>query len=96
LYLSLKKLTYILLYLKLSSSTNGPDFKDNCKGMDEQATARLFDRYYRGTNTDSAIEGSGLGMAVTKELVQAMGGQIQVTSKIGQGTVISIIWGASD
>ncbi len=68
------------------------DFKDNGIGMDQQTIERLFDRYYRGTNTDSAIEGSGLGMAVTKELVQAMGGQIIVNSKLGQGTVISIIW----
>lgn len=71
------------------------DFKDNGKGMDQQTIERLFDRYYRGTNTDSVIEGSGLGMAVTKELIQAMGGQIKVSSKLGQGTVISIIWTAS-
>lgn len=68
------------------------DFKDNGKGMDQQTIDRLFDRYYRGTNTDSTIEGSGLGMAVTKELVQAMGGQVKVNSKVGHGTVISIIW----
>ncbi|MEH6938670.1 HAMP domain-containing sensor histidine kinase [Bacillus sp. JJ664] len=71
------------------------DFKDNGKGMDQQTIERLFDRYYRGTNTNSAIEGSGLGMAVTKELVQAMGGQIKVNSKVGHGTVISIIWSGS-
>jgi two-component system OmpR family sensor kinase len=70
------------------------DFKDNGEGMDQQTITRLFDRYYRGTNTDSAMEGSGLGMAVTKELVQAMGGRIQVNSELGQGTVISIIWDA--
>lgn len=70
------------------------DFRDNGNGMDQETIRRLFDRYYRGTNTDSALEGSGLGMAVTKELVHAMGGRIEVNSKLGQGTVISILWDA--
>ncbi len=68
------------------------EFKDNGQGMDDQTLAALFDRYYRGTNTDSSTEGSGLGMAVTKELVQAMGGQIEVESQRGQGTVIRLIF----
>ncbi|MCL6602160.1 MAG: HAMP domain-containing histidine kinase [Paenibacillus sp.] len=68
------------------------DFRDDGQGMDPQTIARLFDRYYRGTNTDSSIEGSGLGMAITKELVQAMGGRIAVSSQIGEGTVISTIY----
>ncbi|WP_307587615.1 sensor histidine kinase [Paenibacillus wynnii] len=68
------------------------DFSDNGQGMDQQTIARLFDRYYRGTNTDSSIEGSGLGMAITKELVQAMGGRINVSTQMGEGTVISALF----
>ncbi|USB33655.1 HAMP domain-containing sensor histidine kinase [Paenibacillus sp. YPG26] len=68
------------------------DFRDNGQGMDGQTIERLFERYYRGLSTDSEIEGSGLGMAVTKELVQAMGGRIEVRSSPGQGTVVSLIW----
>ncbi|KGE20127.1 sensor histidine kinase [Paenibacillus wynnii] len=68
------------------------DFRDDGQGMDPQTIARLFDRYYRGTNTDSSIEGSGLGMVITKELVQAMGGRIAVSSQVGEGTVISTIY----
>jgi two-component system OmpR family sensor kinase len=68
------------------------DFRDNGRGMDQQTVDRLFDRYYRGTDTDSAIEGSGLGMAITKELVHAMGGRIEVNSRPAEGTVIRIIW----
>ncbi|MDQ0113293.1 sensor histidine kinase [Paenibacillus harenae] len=80
--------------IKLSEKGWRVDFGDNGHGMDQLTMERLFDRYYRGTNTDSAIEGSGLGMAVTKELVHAMGGRIEVNSRNGQGTVISIIWDA--
>lgn len=68
------------------------DITDNGQGMDPQTVGRLFERYYRGVSTDSETEGSGLGMAVTKELVQAMGGRIEVRSTPGQGTVVSLIW----
>nr|WP_255570332.1 HAMP domain-containing sensor histidine kinase [Cohnella sp. CFH 77786] len=79
---------------KLSSKGWRVDFRDNGQGMNPQTLGRLFDRYYRGTSTESEMEGSGLGMAVTKELVHAMGGRIEVDSKQGQGTVISLIWDA--
>ncbi|MBB3111373.1 signal transduction histidine kinase [Paenibacillus phyllosphaerae] len=72
------------------------DFADNGKGMDEETLERLFDRYYRGLNTESGAEGSGLGMAVAKELVQAMGGRIEAHSELGQGTVVSLIWDRRD
>lgn len=50
-------------------------FSDNGKGMNEETASRLFERYYRGTDTESRTEGSGLGMAVTKALVEALGEQ---------------------
>ncbi|MFC4099788.1 sensor histidine kinase [Paenibacillus xanthanilyticus] len=71
------------------------DFADNGRGMDEQTVERLFERYYRGLNTEIGSEGSGLGMAVAKELVQAMGGRIEVRSEPGRGTVVSLIWDRS-
>ncbi|MFD0590964.1 sensor histidine kinase [Paenibacillus sp. GCM10027627] len=68
------------------------DFRDDGRGMDQATMERLFERYYRGTSTESAMEGSGLGMAVTKELVLAMGGRISIDTEVGRGTVISLIW----
>ncbi|RUT31732.1 HAMP domain-containing histidine kinase [Paenibacillus zeisoli] len=68
------------------------DITDNGQGMDGQTVGRLFERYFRGLSTESETEGSGLGMAVTKELVQAMGGRIEVHSRLGEGTVVSLIW----
>ncbi|MGG4495119.1 sensor histidine kinase [Brevibacillus reuszeri] len=67
-------------------------FADNGRGMDEETTARLFERYFRGTNTETRTEGSGLGMAVTKALVEALGGSIAVSSSLGKGTTISLTW----
>lgn len=65
---------------------------DDGQGMDEQTVNQLFRRYYRGTNTEQSVAGSGLGMAITKELVQALDGEIQVDSKPGHGTTIRLIW----
>lgn len=67
-------------------------FSDNGRGMDEETMDRLFERYYRGTDTESRTEGSGLGMVITKALVEAFGGSIEVNTAIGQGTIISITW----
>ncbi|OPA79977.1 hypothetical protein BVG16_04275 [Paenibacillus selenitireducens] len=67
-------------------------FEDNGMGMDEVTANRLFDRYYRGTDTSVATEGSGLGMAISKGLVEAMGGTIQVETALGQGTTIMVLF----
>ncbi|SDT40228.1 His Kinase A (phospho-acceptor) domain-containing protein [Paenibacillaceae bacterium GAS479] len=63
---------------------------DNGKGMDEETLHHLFNRYYRGTNTDESTVGSGLGMSIAKTIVEAHDGKIQVQSKLRQGTKIEI------
>lgn len=63
---------------------------DDGVGMDEAAVDQLFNKYYRGTSTDILSEGTGLGMAIAKQLVLAHGGDIEVTSRVNQGTSISV------
>lgn len=65
------------------------EIKDNGKGIHEEDLTKLFDRYYRGTNTENH-KGSGLGMSIAKEIVEAHGGNIFVKSESGQGTSIKI------
>jgi len=60
--------------------------KDNGVGMDEQTKKNLFNRYYIGSNTQEGQVGSGLGMAISKQIVQAHGGSIEVKSILGKGT----------
>ncbi|MBJ9990619.1 sensor histidine kinase [Paenibacillus sp. S28] len=64
---------------------------DNGKGMDEETLQHLFNRYYRGTNTEESTVGSGLGMSIAKAIVEAHGGEIQVQSKVWQGTKVEIL-----
>ncbi|KOY15542.1 sensor histidine kinase [Paenibacillus xylanivorans] len=67
-------------------------FADDGQGMDSETVWKLFERYYRGTDTGTSDVGSGLGMAVTKGLIEAMKGRIEVQSTSGEGTVIRLIW----
>ena len=50
----------------------------------------LFEPFDRGAHRHSAIEGAGIGLAVTKALVELMGGRIEVTSTPGQGSTFSV------
>ena len=59
---------------------------DNGIGIDEETLQVLFERYYRGTTTKQHSEGTGLGMAITKSLIEAHGGTIEVESEQNEGT----------
>ncbi len=64
---------------------------DNGIGMSEEFLESVFDPFAREANsTISGIQGTGLGMAITKNLVELMGGTIGVESKTGQGSVFTV------
>lgn len=63
---------------------------DNGKGMESETIEHLFDRYYRGTNTDQKPEGSGLGLAIAKSIIEIHGGTISVSSIPTVGTIFQI------
>lgn len=62
---------------------------DDGRGIDAADLPYIFERYYRGTNTDDAL-GSGLGMAISRDIIEAHGGTVAVTSETGAGTSIQI------
>ncbi|MGR6341790.1 sensor histidine kinase [Priestia megaterium] len=64
--------------------------KDNGKGIEKKELDKIFDRYYRGTNTGGAHKGSGLGMAIAKGIIQEHNGELTINSEIGHGTTIDI------
>ncbi|MGQ8871070.1 sensor histidine kinase [Paenibacillus sp. TSA_86.1] len=68
------------------------EFADHGQGMSPETVWKLFERYYRGTDTGTSDVGSGLGMAVTRGLIEAMKGRIEVLSTPGEGTTIRLIW----
>lgn len=68
------------------------EFRDNGSGMDDETIRRLFDRYYRGTNTEGSSHGTGLGMAIAKQLVLLHGGEVEVESAEGNGSLIRLVF----
>jgi signal transduction histidine kinase len=64
--------------------------KDDGRGISKDDLERIFDRYYRGTNTGEVHKGSGLGMAIAKDIITAHGFYIDIDSEIGVGTTVYI------
>ncbi len=63
--------------------------RDSGPGIAEENLPRLFVPFERGAATNSAIEGTGLGLALTLNLVEAMNGQMHVESDFGCGSTFS-------
>ena len=65
--------------------------EDTGIGMTEEFLAKVFEPFERSaSSTKSGVQGTGLGMAITKELVEKMGGQIRVESRLGVGTKVTV------
>lgn len=65
--------------------------KDNGIGMSEEFAKHIFEPFTREeTSTVSRIPGTGLGMAITKNIVDMMGGTIKVKSELGKGSEFTI------
>ncbi len=61
--------------------------KDTGIGMSEEFTKHIFEPFERERNTTaSGIQGTGLGMAITKNIIDTMGGTIELHSQQGKGT----------
>ena len=66
---------------------------DNGIGMSEEFLRHVFEIFSRERNTTvSGVQGTGLGMAITKSLMDLMGGSIDVESKPGVGTKITLVF----
>ncbi len=64
---------------------------DSGKGILPENIPRIFDRFYRiGNTTTDNSNGSGLGLELTKRLVELHGGQIEVTSEVGKGSIFLV------
>ncbi len=65
--------------------------KDNGIGMSEEFVTHIFEPFERERNTTiSGIQGTGLGMAITKNIVDMMDGEITVKSRQGEGTECTV------
>ncbi len=87
------------VYLNQETSPKGENFvrchfrvKDTGIGMTPEFQETIFDTFTREKNAQvQKIEGTGLGMAITKHIVDAMGGTIELQSELGRGTEFHVI-----
>ena len=81
-------------------ASNGPEHtvvltvSDTGQGIAPDALPHVFDRFYRAdpsrSRSSQRVGGSGLGLAIAKELVEAQGGTIRISSVPGAGTTVTI------
>ena len=64
------------------------EISDTGKGIKQSELNKIFDRFYRVEGSE--IEGSGIGLALSKELIDLQNGQINVRSTVGQGTTFRV------
>lgn len=80
--------TRVLMYHKTREIT--VSVIDNGPGMDQETQTRIFEKFYQGDSSHS-VEGNGLGLTLSKRIVELHGGKISVSSIVGKGTTFTVI-----
>jgi len=62
------------------------EVRDSGPGIPPEEQQRIFEAFYRSTQTEKTVEGTGLGLAITKRLVELHGGHLGLESQQGMGT----------
>jgi signal transduction histidine kinase len=62
--------------------------KDTGRGIPEEDASRVFERFYKGKDSD----GTGLGLAIVKELIEVMEGEVELENSTGNGTKFTVIF----
>ena len=79
----------IVVALTEEPNTVSISVSDQGIGMTDEQVSRAFDRFYRGDSSDTAVEGTGLGLSFAKEVVEAHGGEIFIESRLGTGSEVT-------
>lgn len=67
---------------------------DSGPGLSEEDQARIFERFYRAdpSRNRAKEEGSGLGLSIVDAVMQAHGGKVGVSSKLGEGATFTVFF----
>jgi two-component system sensor histidine kinase KdpD len=63
---------------------------DRGVGIDDLERSMVFDKFYRGQSQRYRVQGTGMGLAIVKAIVEAHEGSIDVTSQLGHGSVFTV------
>jgi signal transduction histidine kinase len=77
------------VWIRLKSDNNSAiiQFEDNGCGMDEKTKNKVFDPFY---TTKEVGQGTGLGMAISYKVIKNHGGEINIESELGKGSIFTI------
>ncbi len=67
------------------------EVKDYGPGIDEEIMPHIFDKFARTDQSVHTLTGTGIGLAVVKELIDTMGGEIEIDTKKDEGTTVRIL-----
>jgi two-component system sensor histidine kinase KdpD len=62
---------------------------DSGPGIPQADLDRVFERFYRGRLTPNRVSGTGMGLAIAREIVRGHGGDLKVVSRLGEGSEFS-------
>lgn len=81
--------------IRITGQLNDTNYRINITdqgvGLTPDQIARVFEKFYRGNQSDTAIGGTGLGLTIVKHIIESHQGQIWIDSELGQGTVVHFI-----
>jgi two-component system phosphate regulon sensor histidine kinase PhoR len=80
-----------MVHVEFEGSENDVEVrvKDTGPGIHPGAIEKLFTRYARALDANHTVAGTGLGLMIVKQLVEAHGGQVRVSSEVGKGSVFA-------
>lgn len=79
---------FVKISLRATSSHYILKVEDNGKGIEQQHLKHIFDMFYRA---NEYAQGSGLGLYILKESVLKLGGTVEATSNLGEGTTFTVM-----
>ena len=81
-----KKLFFTATVLLIFASATPPS---HCVGIPTDALDSVFTRFYRGKN--STGDGTGIGLSLSKAIIETQGGSVAISSTLGKGTAFTVI-----
>lgn len=82
----------VIITIKETRDFIAAEIQDTGIGIAEEHLPFIFDQFYRVRRGESQkIKGTGLGLSIAKKIVEAHGGSIQVSSKLGKGSTFTVL-----
>jgi signal transduction histidine kinase len=80
-----------LAFIQRNASEWAIEVRDTGPGVPEEERARIFQEFHRVPETTGGQPGAGLGLAISQQLVQLLGGEIEMETEVGKGTTFRVV-----